>query len=145
MRFQSILGVFFLLVLTASTMRCSGNQAIKGHMADVDVTNWDILAIIEVRYPQARYDISTQHPDTKYHKFRIVSHDWAMNIAELEVFLDGDERWRPEIKGLYMKNSASDIVEIPAKPRTIDRVKVRFQNMSSLGTPIVYFWGKREG
>ena len=142
---------------------CTGSQKIRGSMADVDVSGWDVLGEIEVQFPWSIWDalrtddgvgeeltqsytIQVADRTTRYQKFRVVVHNWAARITELEVVLDGGEIWEPDVKGVYYKDSASDVVDIPGEGRAIEEIYVEFWTQGSIAdkSRFVYFWGKRQ-
>ena len=125
-------------------------------MVDVDVSGWDVVGEIEVQFPSSiwvageelteSYTIQVADQTMRYRKFRVVVHNWAANITELQVVLDGGEIWEPDVKGLYYKDSASDIVSIPGEGRAIEEIYVQFWTLGSIAdkSSFVYFWGKRQ-
>ncbi len=155
---RRFLSAFVLLTFT-TTFGCSiftGSQKIRGSMVDVDVSGWDVLGEIEVQFPWSiwvegeelwqSYTIQVADWTTRYQKFRVVVHNWAARITELQVVLDGGEIWEPDVKGVYRKDSASDIVDIPGEGRAIEEIYVEFWTLGSLAdkSRFVYFWGERQ-
>ena len=76
---------------------CTGSQKTRGSMVDVDVSGWDVLGEIEVQFPWSiwvegeeltqSYTIQVADQTTRYQKFRVVVHNWAARITELQVVL----------------------------------------------------------
>jgi hypothetical protein len=138
--------------LTLLVHACAGNQSIRGSMTDVDLGRWEVLGQTEVRFPPL-LDSPTRIErviavgiTTAFSRFRVVNHEWANNIAEIEVVLDNGSVWQPPVAGGYLKNSASEIVDIPEGPRLIKLIRVAFQaSVTSAVTKssFVYFWGER--
>jgi hypothetical protein len=112
-------------------------------MSDVDMSEWKVIGIIEPGSGKQEYDLPVVDQNARHSRFRIVSHNWAVNIDNVRVTLDGGEVWEPDIKYVLYANSASDIISIPKGPRKILKINVRMENKSGIGQPTVYFWGGR--
>jgi len=131
---------------------CSGNQNISDSMVDVDMSNWNIIAKTIVQFPPASnnefltlpYEIPIDTDDKRYRRFRIVVQDWATKITRLKIILENNEAWEPDIKGLYLKNSASEVIDIPGGPKNIKRIYVEFWTRGTMvnNPSTVYFWGE---
>ena len=141
--------ILLVIVWTSTLYGCRGPQTERGTMVDVDMANWEVLSTVQVAPPILgvghRYQAEVELPIVKegrYRRFRILVHGWAMNLASLQVALDGGDTWRPDLCGLYYADSASDIAEIPGAPRSIHRVEMVVRKITAPG-PLVYFWGER--
>ena len=85
-----------------------------------------------------------------YHNFRLVNHDWAIWVVDVEVVFEDGATWNPDMFGLYYADSASEIVAVPEGPRGISQINAVFQGPEPglfeilfEHFPLVYFWGER--
>ena len=138
-----------LFAVLSVLVACRGDQTVRGSMVDVEMTNWEVLEEFQVNIPGSgrRYRATFEIPiesDHEYSHFRVVAHGWTINIAELIVYLDGGEAWETGIGGLGVlgPDAATDILQIPGGPRSIERIEMKIQNATGGRGALVYFWGK---
>ena len=145
--------VTYITLIFTLLVGCTGNQNIKGSMVDVDMANWDTISKITVQFPPAStdklltlpYEIPIKISEKSYRRFRIVVQDWAVKIIDLRITLDNNKVWEPDMKGLYKKDSASKIIDIPDSPRKIKNINVKFWTRGTIVNmpATVFFWGEK--
>ena len=90
---------FTLLVAMFALNACRGPQTERGSMVDVDMTNWEVIAFMQLHNSGAAgpgTSRTVEVPITgagEYRRFRLVAHDWAVYVGKLAITLDGDETW----------------------------------------------------
>lgn len=135
--FKAVIFFFFTLCL----INCTGTQNKVGSMVDVDMNKWRVIGVIEPGLSLQDYELPVTDKNVEYYRLRIVNYNWALNVKNVRITFDDGEVWKPGIESLFYSNSASPILAIPNGPRKILKINISMENKSSLGQPIVYFFG----